>query len=168
MLTIDFRTTVASERSDRGTVALEFALLSVIFLTLVFGIIEFGRAIWLYQAASAAAREGARYGISNQLEGTVPRHLDCDGIREAARARTPDLDLADEDIVIEYRLPGAADVMSCDTDRAALATSLGDATRIEVTVSTEFDLNLPLVPLEALTISATDTRSIYNGREVPP
>jgi Flp pilus assembly protein TadG len=165
MLRQGFRKTADGDRSERGAVALEFALVAPIFLILVFGIIEFGRAVWLYDGVSAGAREGARYGISNKLEGAVPRHLHCAGIRDAARARTPDLDLADADIKIEYRLPGSATVLNCDTDQTALSTSLVNATRIEVTVNAEFDLNLPLVPLGPFTISATDSRSIYNGKD---
>jgi hypothetical protein len=156
-------------RDSRGASAVEAALVITIFLTLVFGIVEFGRAVWLHQAVSAAAREGARYGISNQLEGTVPRYLHCEGIKDAARGRTPDLN--NPVIKVKYRAPGAsdADLKDCDVpaEYGPLATSLVNQTRIEVTVSIPFDLNLPLVPLDAFTISATDSRSIYNGKDSP-
>lgn len=157
------------QRDAAGSSAVEAALSMTLFLTLLFGIIQFGRAVWLYQAVSAAAREGARYGISNKLEGTIPRHLDCAGIKDAARARTPDL--VNPTIKIEYRLPGAAvgERKDCDDpiEYASLSTTLINASRIEVTVSTQFDANLPLVPLDEFTITATDSRSIYNGRDAP-
>ena len=45
---------------DRGAAAVEFALVAVLLLTLVFGIAEFGRMWFLQSSLSAAARDGAR------------------------------------------------------------------------------------------------------------
>ena len=42
----------------------EFALVSsLVFIPIVFGIIEFGRAIWAKNMVTTAAREGVRYAI---------------------------------------------------------------------------------------------------------
>ena len=46
-----------------GAVAVEFAIVLVMLLTLVFAAIEFGRAILAYNTIANAAREGARTGI---------------------------------------------------------------------------------------------------------
>lgn len=45
---------------DRGAVAVEFALIVPILLTMVFGIVDFGMAINRYAMVNNAAREGAR------------------------------------------------------------------------------------------------------------
>jgi Flp pilus assembly protein TadG len=45
---------------DSGAAAVEFALVSVLLLLLLFGVISFGIALFRQQAASHAAREGAR------------------------------------------------------------------------------------------------------------
>lgn len=51
-------------RDQRGTAMVEFALVAgVIFIPLVFGIIEFGRLVWAKNMITAAAREGVRYSI---------------------------------------------------------------------------------------------------------
>ena len=47
--------------SERGTAAVEFALVSVLLITLVLGGIEFGWAFFLQGNVAGAAREGARY-----------------------------------------------------------------------------------------------------------
>jgi Flp pilus assembly protein TadG len=47
----------------RGAVAIEFALVLPIFLLLVFGVIEVGRMVMVYQILTNGAREGARYAI---------------------------------------------------------------------------------------------------------
>lgn len=48
-------------RRDKGAVAVEFALILPIFLIIVLGIVEFGRAFNLQVSLSEAARETARY-----------------------------------------------------------------------------------------------------------
>ena len=50
----------ANDWRERGSVAVEFALLLPILLLLVFGIIDFGRAISYQITLTQAAREGAR------------------------------------------------------------------------------------------------------------
>ncbi len=58
---------------DRGAAAVEFALLLPLLLFLVFGIIDFGRALNAQITLTQAAREGARLaalGESNVISGT--------------------------------------------------------------------------------------------------
>jgi Flp pilus assembly protein TadG len=51
-------------RDERGAAMVEFALVAaLIFIPLVFGVIEFGRLIWAKNMVTAAAREGVRYAI---------------------------------------------------------------------------------------------------------
>ena len=52
-----------------GAAMVEFALVSaVVFLPLVFGVIEFGRGVWAKTTVTAAAREGVRYAIVHGKE----------------------------------------------------------------------------------------------------
>ena len=51
-----------SPRHSRGQALTEFALVLPIFALLVFGLIDVGRAVYVNNAASQAAREGARWG----------------------------------------------------------------------------------------------------------
>jgi Flp pilus assembly protein TadG len=51
---------------DRGSVAVEFALLLPMLLLIVFGIIDFGRALNAQITLTQAAREGARLAAVNQ------------------------------------------------------------------------------------------------------
>jgi Flp pilus assembly protein TadG len=48
-------------RDDRGQSLVEFALASVLFFMVVFGTIEFGRAVWQYNMMSDLAQQGARW-----------------------------------------------------------------------------------------------------------
>jgi len=70
---------VKKKDKSRGQSMVELALILPIVLLVVLGIIEFGRAFFIYTVVSGAAREGARYGI------TQPK--DLAGITAAARSR---------------------------------------------------------------------------------
>ena len=69
----------------RGQTLVEFALILPIFLLLVIGIFDFGRAIYAYNTISNAAREAVRLGIVDQS---------CDAIGTEARDRAASLGLS--------------------------------------------------------------------------
>jgi Flp pilus assembly protein TadG len=50
---------------ERGATLLEFAIASTVFLTVMFGVVEFGRCLWTHNALADAARRGARYAINH-------------------------------------------------------------------------------------------------------
>jgi Flp pilus assembly protein TadG len=50
-----------SEDLEKGQALLEFAAVTLLLFTLVFGIIEFGRALWTWNTIVQATRAGARY-----------------------------------------------------------------------------------------------------------
>jgi Flp pilus assembly protein TadG len=56
---------------DRGAAAVEFALLLPVVLLLVFGLIDFGRALNAQITLTQAAREGARLASFGQPSSTV-------------------------------------------------------------------------------------------------
>ena len=54
-----------SGRGERGAALVEFAIGATVFLTVMFAVIEFGRALWIHNALSDAARRGARYAVNH-------------------------------------------------------------------------------------------------------
>ena len=52
--------------SEKGTSMAEFAIISVVFFMMIFGIIEFGRLFYTHNALTDAARRGARYAVVNK------------------------------------------------------------------------------------------------------
>ncbi len=52
-----------NKKGQRGASLLEFAIAATVFLTVMFAIVEFGRALWVHNALSDAARRGARYAV---------------------------------------------------------------------------------------------------------
>lgn len=51
---------------------LEFTLVSIVLIVLIFGIVEFGRAIWIYGTVAHAAREGTRYAMVRGSDSASP------------------------------------------------------------------------------------------------
>ena len=51
--------------NERGATLVEYSIAVTVFLIAMFAVIECGRAIWVHNALSDAARRGARYAVLN-------------------------------------------------------------------------------------------------------
>jgi Flp pilus assembly protein TadG len=49
-------------KNERGATIAEFAVVALLFFTILIGIIEFGRLLYIHNALTEATRAGARYG----------------------------------------------------------------------------------------------------------
>jgi Flp pilus assembly protein TadG len=58
-----------SRNNQRGAALFEFAIVATVFLTMIFGVIEFGRFFWTHNALRDAARKGARYATIRKNDG---------------------------------------------------------------------------------------------------
>jgi Flp pilus assembly protein TadG len=56
---------IRTNKNERGSTLVEFAIGATVFLTAMFAVLEFGRALWVHNALSDAARRGARYAVLN-------------------------------------------------------------------------------------------------------
>jgi len=92
-------------RERSGQAIVEFAMVSVAFLMMVFGTIDFGRAIYMYSQLQNSVRDGARYGKMNPT--------DNNGIEDIVLNQGTGLDLMPDDIDVSCTggcYPGCADV----------------------------------------------------------
>lgn len=144
----------------------EFALVIPILLLIIYGLIEVGRMLFIYNTVFSAAREAARYGATTGLneEGGVPRYQDCEGIRSAAQESGFLSNFEEADILIwhddgednnqvSYCVPGKT------VDRG-FSPSIGNSSRVRVQVSVEYAPLLSFIPLQPLTISSISARTI--------
>ena len=102
-------------RRERGQAALEFALTSMVTLLLIFGLIDFSRAIYAASVVQWAAQYGARFGVNNPE--------DLTGIRAEVLSRLTGL----------------------DTDAAAVTVTAPDTNLIQVNVDYDFVFIAPIV-----------------------
>jgi Flp pilus assembly protein TadG len=77
-------------KSERGSTAVEFALLLPVLATLTFGMIDFGRMLWFQEVLVNATRTGARQGTlfnsgngQGQIQGFVAQSLTNGGVPTA-------------------------------------------------------------------------------------
>ena len=52
-----------SKRNEQGASLLELAIVASIFFTALFGVLEFGRLLWVHNTLRDASRRGARYAV---------------------------------------------------------------------------------------------------------
>jgi Flp pilus assembly protein TadG len=78
-------------RSNRkGVAAVEFAVVAPLFFLLVFGMIEFGRAVMVQQIITNASREGARLAVLDGSTGTEVKTAVVTYMQRAAITITAD------------------------------------------------------------------------------
>jgi Flp pilus assembly protein TadG len=51
------------KENERGSTLVEFSIGVTVFVMAMFAVLEFGRALWVHNALSDAARRGARYAV---------------------------------------------------------------------------------------------------------
>jgi hypothetical protein len=83
-------------RNRQGAAAVEFAIVAPLFFLMVFGMIEFGRAVMVQQVLTNASREGARVAVldsqtptASQVVSTVTTYLQNTGISGATVTINP-------------------------------------------------------------------------------
>jgi Flp pilus assembly protein TadG len=90
------------KKDDRGATLLEFAIGATVFLTVLFGVLEFGRALWVHNALTDAVRRGARYAV-------IHSPADADAVKnvvvygDPAGGAQPLLnDLTTDNVIVSY------------------------------------------------------------------
>ena len=66
-------------RGERGSTIIEFAVASAVFFMIIFGILQFGLAVWNYNMLSSLAQDGARWA---SVRGSTKSANPCDTITE--------------------------------------------------------------------------------------
>jgi len=152
----------------------EFALVFPILLLITYGLIEFGRMVFIYAAVTGSAREGARYGAAaGDSGGGTPYYADCDGIRNAVRSTAFLVSIPDDHIDISYDAgPGLAEVAPSCEDLADDVSNhndpidLGD--RIIVHVTGQYDPVIGgFLGVSGFPINAENARTILANIPMP-
>ena len=128
------RRVLTLRRGERGAELVEFALISILFFMLVFGIMEFGRGIWMYGTVAHVAKEGARFAIVR-------------GSESGRAATTTDVETY-------------VNVVAAGMTGLTVTTTWDDASKdpgtvVQVQVDRDFEPALPFVSLGPVTLSST-------------
>ncbi len=153
-------------RKTSAQAMVEFALALPILLTLLYGLLETGRLLFIYASTVTAARQAVRYGsATGESPNGVPYYQDCEGIIAAANNvgfinRFETIDIA-YDAGLDSSNGNPLDLTPADP-------ACGDYTeadvenghRIIVEVTAQWVPIVPIVPLEPFTITSQSERTI--------
>jgi hypothetical protein len=140
----------------------ELALVMPILLVLLLAIIEGARLMFIYASVAAAGQEAARYGsgVGNNSSG-IALYNDCDGIRAAATRIGFFAGVTSSDVTISHD-SGPDDihpVTYCSGHVGDLGNQrLGD--RIVVAIQVDYEPMVPIVPIPAIPMHASNARTI--------
>lgn len=157
-----------SKKKTSGQAMAEFALALPILMLIIYGVIETGRALFIYASVNNASREAARFGSSDCNEpDCTPQYQKCAEIRDRARATGFLLDLQDDQIVIQYDdgLDASGDPTAVtdacnDPDGIDEAVVIDAGDRILVTVTAPYSMIIPILPFTFDQFSITSARTI--------
>lgn len=137
---------------QRGQGLVEFALTIPLFILMLLGLVDLGRAVYAYTTISNAAREGARLAIVNQTQagGTYIAQA------EAANSATS-LGIAAASVTISFRTP--------DLSGSCANRTIGCVA--QVTVPYSFTAITPIVGNIVGTINMSSTVRIPIERTLP-
>ena len=142
----------------------EFSLVLPVLLLLVFGVIEFGRLLFIYSAVTTASREAVRYGSAVDDASGTYQFADCAGIEAAARRIGSLVGL--DTVTITY------DNLASDPDGTVCSGSfdpdqvVGGDSRVLVEVSASYQPLVPLVNIPPFPITSGSVRTIVKDIEL--
>ena len=159
----------ARRAGSRGQSLAETALILPIFLLLLMGLIDVGRAVFAYSTAGEAARQAARVAAVNQL----PDSLACDQSRpvetsssatahwsalQCAIAAGKSIGVTASDVTVSYATPSGSTLV-CQT---VTTMSVNVGCYATVTVTTTWSPITPIVAgiLGPIQLSSTSTMPI--------
>ncbi len=147
-------------RSQKAQTLVEFALVFPVLLVITYGIIEFGRMLFIYTEVTSAAREGSRYGAA------ASTYKDCTGIRNAAMSQL--LLIPKSSVAVDIQYTHYPTPPTCVVNYSGANLVLGD--RVVVTVTAQFSTIIPLpgLPNSPISIVRKSTRTLLMGIDIKP
>jgi hypothetical protein len=150
-------------RTRRGQALVEFSLVFPILLTLILGIVEFGRLLVTYSSVTTASRDAARYAASvGENPSGIAHYQDCVGIRGTVDRLGLYLD-ASATIMHDSDGPGGAVAVEyCQVGKSSdpISVSLGSQIVVSVTGTYQPLMLWPSVRIPPLPITFETSRSV--------
>jgi Flp pilus assembly protein TadG len=145
------------EVGQRGSELTEFALVAILLFTFLFGIIDFGRALYTYHFVSEAAREATRFAI---VRGSScnPRLNACPAsaadVQNYVRNSITPSGINPPSVSVTTTWPGSAPgaALACNQSNGK---SNNPGCEVQVQVTYPYKFMFPLLPTGTLTMTST-------------
>jgi hypothetical protein len=155
---------------ENAQTMVEFALVFPFILLITYGIIEFGRMVFIYAAVTGAAREGARYGAAaGDLGNNLTRYyMDCPGILNAVQRGAILTPINSSDVTIWYdHGPDTNHIKNtCPPEDANGKDLINMGDRIGVHVVAHYSPIIPFLGLTGFDINSENARTILVNVDV--
>lgn len=139
-------------RRQGGATAVELALILALFLTILLGVMEFGRYLFAWNSAVEATRWGARLAVVCDMN-------DAD-IRARMKQMLPQLQ--DANVSIDYQ-PGGCDISNCQSVTVTIS-----GFTLPAMISPFVSLVMPSVPSFSTTLPRESMESVNTAGEINP
>ena len=139
-------------KTERGSSLVEYAIMLLAFMMMIFGVIAAGEALYAYHFVSHASREATRWAAVNgstcTLDGSCPN-----GVAQGSDVTT----FVDNIIPAGITASGVNVEASWPSDTGACSTAPHNepGCPVQVTVTYQFYFPVPLFPTSAYTFSST-------------
>ena len=118
-------------RDERGISCVEFVIVATVFFMMIFGIIDFSRAMWEWNAAAKATQFGVRYAVVSDIVSIDYKDFSALSVGLNAGDGVPIKDSGGNDIIAPIFCsdndPGAGLAIGCGTSLGGLAAAKADA-----------------------------------------
>ena len=156
---------------EEGETTLEFALVCIAVLTLMFGIMDFSRLMYCYHFVSEVAREGTRYAMvrGQTFNGTscsASQLADCDASSSNLQSYVSGLmptGMVAANLTVTPSWPGAAisgTTGTCPSTKDNNGNVNSPGCPVSVQVSYKFNFMLPFLPSSLTTYTLTSTSEV--------
>jgi Flp pilus assembly protein TadG len=140
------------ENRERGSAAVEFALCALLLFTVLFGIMDFSRALYTYHFLANSAREATRYAI---VRGSA-----CEPIVSGCPVTT---NLEIQNYVQQTLATASAGLLNANaitttttwTACASCKTAYDPGSTVQVQLTYVFQFILPFLPSSGITMQST-------------
>ncbi len=154
-------------RKEKAQTLVEFAIVFPVLLMITYGIMEFGRMVFIYAVVTGAARDGARYGAAaggSYDNSVIPKFADCTNIRAAVRQNAFLVSIPDANIQIWYDRPGSGVIAnSCPPPFSYGKYTLKAGDRVVVHIVAQYVPVIRFLGLSGFNITGENARTIlYN------
>jgi len=137
-------------KDERGTNLVEYGIVLTLLLTMLFGIVDFGRALYAYHFVSDAAREGTRYAMvrGSTCQGCTASSTDVQNYLDNVPAG---IDASQLSVTTTWNPAGYS---NCNGNPKAPGCI------VQVQVSYNFNFLLPFMPYSQLTMKSSSQMTI--------
>ena len=142
-----------NRHKQKGAETVEFAMIALLFFAVLFAIIEFSRAMFVWNALSEATRRGARMAVICPVGSGVPKQVAMFGDKSGSLTNSP---------IIPGLTPDMVTVNYFYTDPAGVKTSTLNPAQVRFTeVSITGYMHTLLIPLWGSTYQLQNLRPLY-------